>query len=382
MADINILTYGATPDTLCTEPIQNAINACAESGGGRVTCGPGRFLTGSLILQSNVELHLSAGCQLIGSTSIDHYENFTAPGFKAENAPEGYTKHLIRASHAKNISITGPGELNGSGLSFYDTTTFPGPFFKKPTSPRPFMVLFYKCQNIRIENASFIDSPCWTFWLMKCEHVHIHRIHISGDQRMINNDGIDIDSCQNVTISDCIIKTSDDCLVLRSIAQVYDEPGICENVTISNCILDSWCQGVRIGCPGDHIIRNCTFTNLTITSINNGILFEYPHRYLSDGHPGTADIHNILFSNVIIHCKKKPISIRIEDGIKLPRIAHISFTHFNIHSHEPITIQGSPQTPIQDIRLNNITLHTTGDNAIVCKHCHRITLTNVELSNG
>ncbi len=379
----DICEYGACPDgkTMNTAAIQGAIDACHDAGGGRVLCGPGSFLTGSLELKSNVELHLAPGCRVVGSASLDDYEDLVAPGFRGMNSPEMSTKSIIRAADAENIAITGPGEINGSGLAFYNTDEPHGRFFNKPKTERPRMVVFYNCRNIRIEDASFVDSPCWTFWLMKCERVSIYRVRMHADQRMINNDGIDLDSCRDVTVSDCIIKTGDDCLVLRAIQRMYDTPGVCENVTVSNCVLDSWCQGIRVGCPDDSVIRNCTFSNIVINSLWNGILFENPKVYLTEGSRGAADVHNIIFSNIVINCAKMPIGVIVEDGIELVRLGGLSFANFRIQSGEPCMVKGSPETIIRDISFSNVMIETSGDDAIICRHCQGVKLTNVELSN-
>jgi polygalacturonase len=380
----DIIDFGACPDgaTLNTVAIQAAIDACHEAGGGTVNCGPGRFLTGSIELKSNVELYLAAGCQLLGSPRLEDYDDFVAAGFITENSNEGSSKHVIRAVAADNVSITGPGEVNGNGLEFYDTTTATSRFFAKPPTPRPRLVMFYGCHNVRFEDTSYVDSPCWTFWLMKCERVSIHRLRVYGDQRMINNDGIDIDACRDVTISDCILKTADDCLVVRSVNRVYDVPGVCENVTVSNCVLDSWCQGVRVGCPGDGVIRNCTFTNLTIASLSNGIIVENPKRYLRDGAVGTADVHDILFSHVTITCGREPIRVFIEDGIKLVGVRRLTFSDFRIRSGGAIRIDGSPETAIEDVRLSSISLATTAPEPIIVRHCRGLKLSDVEFASA
>ncbi|MCK4983545.1 MAG: hypothetical protein KAS17_11510, partial [Victivallaceae bacterium] len=93
-----------------------------------------------------------------------------------------------------------------------------------PEIPRPRMILFYECRNVKIEDTSFVDSPCWTIWLIACEQVNIHRVKVIGDQKIINNDGIDIDSCRNVTISDSFLKTGDDCIIIRAIQPVLEKP--------------------------------------------------------------------------------------------------------------------------------------------------------------
>ncbi|MBN1293490.1 MAG: right-handed parallel beta-helix repeat-containing protein [Candidatus Latescibacteria bacterium] len=375
--------FGALPDgkTINTKTMQYAIDACHLAGGGIVYCGPGRYVTGSLMLKSNVEFHLANGCTIIGSTSLTDYYELMADGFRGKNAPEGSSKSLFFAIEAENIAITGSGEINGSGLAFYNTDDFAGRFFRKPNTARPRIVTFYKCRNVRFEGVDYIDSSCWTFWLMKCERVSIHRVKISGDQRMINNDGIDLDSCRDVTVSDCSFKTGDDCLILRSISQVFDTPGICENIAITNCTLDSWCQGIRVGCPGDNVIRNCTFSNLVINSAGNGIVFVNPKRYLPKDSSVRADIHDILFSDIIIDCAGSPITLLVENGITLQRLSDLSFSHFRVRSGLPIQVEGCPETIIRNVSFNDMGITTSGENAIICHFCEDIKFDNMELSN-
>lgn len=380
----NVTDYGAVADsqTLNTAAIQEAIDACHDAGGGIVRVPAGTFVTGSLALKSRVELHLEPGSVLRGSTDLADYPDFTSPGFHHERAPERSSKALVHASEAEHIAITGPGTLDGAGLAFY-----PGPppatgKHPKPDTPRPRLVMFHNCRDVRIEDATFLDSSCWTCWLMQCERVHVNRIKIRGDRRMRNNDGLDIDACRDVTISDCIIRTEDDSLVLRAIQRLYETPAVCENVVVSNCILDSACQGVRVGCPRDGTVRHCTLTNLIIRSTNNGIVFENPHRYLPSGSTATADVHDIQFSNVSIECARTPIKVIVEEGIRLPRLANLAFSDFRIRSGDPLTFVGNPETPVENVRLSNIDIETTGEDAIACRHCRNIKLSGVELSNG
>lgn len=380
----DIRDYGACADgrTGNTAAIQRAIDACHAAGGGRVLCGPGTFVTGSLQLRSRVDLHLSLGCRLVGSTDRADYVKLVAPGYRHEQAPEKSGISLLIAIEAEDFAISGPGEINGSGPAFYDTTSVLWDrFYGKPDSPRPHMLMAYKCRNFRIADAAFNDSPLWTFWLMQCQGVSIRHIRMQADQKMINNDGIDLDMCRDVTISDSRFKTGDDCIVLRSMRHLYETDQPCENVTVSNCVLDSWCQGVRVGCPGDGVIRNCAFSNLIITGLGNGIVFNNPKRYLPEGNPGSADIRDILFSNVVIDCQGVPVKMDVDEGISLPHLGGVSFSNFRIKSGQPILIQGSPETIIRDVSFNNVTVETAGNDAIICRYCQGVLLTNVELAN-
>lgn len=381
----DVSEFGARADgrTLSTRAIQEAIDACHGGGGGRVVCGPGVWVSGTLTLRSHVELHLTAGCTLRGSTELGDYADLEAPGFDSARPPERSSKSLIRAIEAEGIAITGAGTIDGAGLAFYDLDQAgENGKLPKPPRPRPRGVMFYRCRDVRIEDATFVDAPCWTLWLMQCARVQVHRVKVRGDRRMRNNDGIDIDGCRDVTVSDCVFNTEDDCVVLRAMQRLYDTEAICENVVVSNCVLESGCQGVRVGCPGDGTVRDCTLTNLVIHSTGNGIVFDNPHRYLPEGRPGSARVHDIQFSNVVMRCARTPIKISVEDGIELPRLGGLRFADFRIQSGEPCRVTGNAQTRIRDVHFSGVRIETAGEDAIICRHCEGVRLDDVELTSA
>lgn len=378
----DIADYGACADgkTVNTEAIQKAIDACFEAGGGQVVCGPGTWVTGGVALKSRVELHLVRGCYLVGSSNLADYQTFEAEGFDQERAPERSALGLIWATYAEDFAITGAGTIDGAGLAFYEDPKGEGKL-EKPETPRPRSGMFFKCRNFHITEVTFVDSPCWTLWLMQCEYVHVDNITITGNSRMRNIDGIDVDACRHVTISNCRMDTEDDCLAFRAIQHLYDDPAVCEYVTVTNCVLKTGTQGVRVGCPGDGVIRHCTFSNLVIDSQVNGINFDNPLRYLPPGNSGSADVSHIQFSNVMIRCKRKPIRLFVADGIALPRLSDLSFSDFTIESGDSCLVQGSKETPIRNVRFNNVAIQTTGEDAILCRNCEGVDLAHVVLSN-
>lgn len=378
--------FGAVADgkTLNTTALQAAIDACHAAGGGVVNCGAGDYLTGSLELKSNVELHIPAGGRIVGSADPDHYTALRAEGFRHERAPEKTADYLIAARSARNIAITGAGEINASGPAFYDPAAGLSPggkFASGKPARRPRLLMLHRCTDVRIENATFVDSPCWTFWLMRCERVSIRGIRILGDLRMINNDGIDLDACRDVTISDCFIRTDDDCIVVRAIQSVHEDPAVCEHIAVTNCVLESTCQCIRISCPSDHITRNCVFSNLTLRSRVNGINFDFPNRYLSPGSSGRADVSSMTFSNLLIECGGHPVRIEVQPGIRLARVAGLSFSNIRATGGGMCIVKGNAETCIEDVVFSNVRVQTAGEQALLCSCCRGLRLDNVELVN-
>jgi len=380
--DFDIREFGGTPDgeTLNTGPLQRAIDACHKNGGGRVVCGPGTWMTGSVELKSHVNLHLAPGSRIVGSGRIEDYTPLVADGFFTEKGPEKSAHGLLWAADARDLEITGSGTVDGAGLAFYDDSGGTDKL-NKPETPRPRIGMFYRCRDLRIEGVTLVDCACWTLWLMQCERVRVRGIVIRGNRRMRNVDGIDVDACRDVSINDCLMDTEDDCIAIRAIRPLYTSPAVCENVVVTNCVLKSGCQGVRVGCPGDAVIRDSAFSNLVIESAGNGILFQNPRVNLPPDSPARADISNIVFSNVVIRCNRWPIKLSVETGIKLKRLSDISFSNFRIHSGGPCIIQGCPETIIRNIRFSNMKIETTGDDAIQCRYCDGIQMNGVELCN-
>jgi hypothetical protein len=162
---------------------------------------------------------------------------------------------------------------------------------------------------------------------------------------------------------------------------MFDESAPCEYVTVTNSTLDSWCQGIRVGCPGDGVIRNVVFSNLTIRSDNHGISIENPKRYLPSGTSGSADIHDLLFDNISIEAANLPVRVTVETGISLRRLSGLTFSSIRTRSGGAFTVTGCPETIIRDVRLSNVVISSSSASALVTDYCEGIELDGVRLES-
>ena len=357
--------------------IQKAIDETTAKGGGRVVLEAGTYLSGTIHLKSNIELHLSPGAVILGAPQWDAYEDFDDPGLN-EVVPEKSRKCLIACQNSENVSITGSGEINGQGLEFFDKNV-PDGIFVKPDFPRPRMVQFFNCRNVTVDGCSFVDSPNWTFWFTACSEVRVSRIRVETDPRILNSDGIDIDGCSRVTVSDSFFNTGDDCLILRAIRRKQDIPAICEQVAVTNCVLNSHCQGIRLGCPSDDTIRNCSFSNIIFKGGGNGIHGIQSFRYLRKNCNGYLRMSDIAFRNFDITTGQHPIRVGCEDGLRLRGMERLTFEDFRIQGEKPIIFFGNAETVLKNISLCDFTGTINGNVPIELKYVNGLNLRNVTL---
>jgi polygalacturonase len=223
--EFNILRYGAVGDGVAkdTEAIQRTIDVCAQNGGGTVRVPAGTYLTGTIQLRSHINLHLEEGAVLLGSTERSDYRAELGSPNRQHDGTEipdwssnAGREHLIVARNEKDVAITGHGTINGQGKVFfgYDGSGREGVAFG-PKGWRPFrMIAFVECRDVKVQDVSLIDASGFSLWPLGCDTVAIRGITIRSHGP--NTDGIDIDCCQNVRISDCSVTTGDDAIALKS----------------------------------------------------------------------------------------------------------------------------------------------------------------------
>ena len=287
-----------------TEAMQRTIDACASAGGGRVLVTPGLYRTGTLYLRDNVELHISAGGTLLGSPDRSDYSADDAfPECRAFEFERVTGAHLIIGHGLRNVAITGCGTIDGNSRAFFDGLEHA----EQPASYRYStwnaslrewrpgqMIWLCRCRDVAVRDIRLRNSTYWSLMLYGCEDVRIRGLNIRNPPATPNGDGIDIDCSRNVTVSDCIIVTADDCITLRSDPSALGEARACEHVTVTNCLLSTPANCIRVG-VGDGEIRNCSFNNLDFIDSRVGI--NMVSRYPRVGKRGTL-IENIAFSDL------------------------------------------------------------------------------------
>ena len=344
----DVRDYGARPDgkTLCTKSIQKAIDECAERGGGTVYLPPGTFLSGTLIMRSNVTLTLDSGCTLLGSTDLKDYPPIVQ-AFRSYT--DNYTdKSLIYGENLQRIAITGSGTIDGQGRPF-----------KGPYKVRPYMIRFIQCRNVLVKDVTIRNSPMWVQHYLACDDVRIDGITVRSRVNG-NNDGIDIDSCHRVIISNCNVSSGDDAIVLKSTSA---RP--CRDVTVSNCVLSSHCNALKMGTESNGGFENIVITGCTIYDTRlAGIALE-----IVDG--GTMD--RIVVSNITMNKVGAPIFIRLgnrarpfkkdmeKPGMGVMRNVTISNIEATGANPTGCAISGLPGHAIENVTLSNIRLSFAGN---------------------
>ena len=363
----NIKDFGAVGDgtTLNTSSIQSAIDK-AHKTGGTVLIEGGVYKSGSIILKSNVNLQIDAGATLLASENISDYQAFDNLDYcDSSMAPRRSNSCFILIGDSHNVSITGMGKIDCNGEHFIkpleNGKDLPCAYTRIDGFTPPRVVFCVCSKNIKIEDITMINQPAgWSYWIHGCESVNIRGIKINADVRYPNNDGIHINCSRFVTVSDCNIVCSDDCIVLRANSVTLKENKLCEQVSVTNCNLTSYSACVRIGWVNDGVIRDITLSNLCIKDSATGVSLYIPkllrnERNTDVGRESTV-IENISFSNVAMdRVAGYPIYMKLADkeGVNIKSVKGIRFSNVSVTSAQFPYIDGRKNLKIKDVCFEN-----------------------------
>jgi hypothetical protein len=306
----NVRGYGAKGDgtTVDTAALQRAIDACNADGGGTVLVPAGTFLIGTVELKSNVTLHIAASGKLLGSTRAQDYHAVEAIPLHGDSTLEDGNWALLYGVHADNVTIEGTGTIDGQGLQFHSPERGTPPPSGLGGSRRPYHLLLYQCENLRVRDINLLDSAYHSVRVIESHRVHMDGLYIYNRVNG-NNDGFHFISCEYVLVSNCTVLSQDDACALF---------GSCRFVTITNSSFSTrWsCFRFGGGVAQDVAVSNCILHQV----------FGCPIKF--HGVPGSR-FENMSFSNLVLDEVTGPICISL--GPREPRRA------------------GSGPTPVDDV---------------------------------
>lgn len=369
----DVRNYGATGvrKDNCTKAFRDAIEACTGAGGGTVQVPAGEYTVGTVQLRDNVTLHLEAGATLFASQQPTDY-------VKDSHA-------LIFAENVKNISVIGKGTIDGLARYDYDNVRGADPeiakvqeiarqagiemkrYYRSREAMNIFLFVLNDCTNIQLHDISIMNAPLWTVRLNDCDRVNVRGVYIYSDlEKGVNADGIDICSSKNVVISDSIITTADDAIVLKAIARNGKKANVVENVTVTNCVLTSSSTALMIGTETEADIRHVIFSNCVIRNSNKGFGIN-----VQDG----AVVSDVIFSNLTIETSRrhwnwwgdsemcKFVLKKRTDDAALGQIRDIFIDNIIVSARGTSTITGHADQPLENIRMSNVRLFMEVENA-------------------
>jgi polygalacturonase len=402
----NVRAFGAKGDgrTLDTAAINTTIEAAAAAGGGTVRFPAGVYLSVSIHLKSNIALYLDQGATIVAAKP--------APGV-AYDAPEPnpwdkyqdfghshWRNSLIWGEGLENVSILGPGLIWGEGLvrgggesrtqAQNDAlrnvqTTGPTSPFGYP-NPRDAVepgwankaISLKLCRNVLIRDVSILHGGHFAILATGVDNLTIDNVKIDT-----NRDGIDVDACRNVRISNCSVNSPfDDGICLKS-SYGLGFARATENVTITNCQVSGYDEGtflagtykrdynkyshnsttgrIKFGTESNGGFRNITITNC---------VFDYSRGLALESVDGGL-LEDVVISNITMRdITNAPIFIRLGNRARGPKetthmgaIRRVLISNIVVYNADPkyaSIISGIPGHAIEDLKLSNIRIYYQG----------------------
>lgn len=329
----DIKNYGAVGDgqTLNTAAFEKAITACNAAGGGTVLIPPGLWLTGPIVMKSNVNLYADRGALITFTTDHTQYP-----------ITNGRTQLPISGNNLENVAITGEGIFDGGGDTWRPlkkskaTPSLWNDMLKKggvvskdgnmywPTEEamngedylknlkskpnltaqdylptrdflRPNMVNIQNSRNVLFDGPTFKNAPQFALNPHGCTNMIIRNVTINNEYSAQNGDGIDISECKNVLIYHCTVNAGDDGICMKSSGKgdALNNPAL-KNIIIADCIVYHAHGGFVIGSNTDGGMQNVYVTNCNYVNTDVGIRVKS-----SRGRGGP--VHDIYIDNVYMH---------------------------------------------------------------------------------
>ena len=419
---LNISDLGAVADgqTLNTKVFAQGIEQLAAQGGGKLVVPAGIYLSGPIVLKSNINLHLEEGALLRFSNNLDLYP-LVESYFEGKAAWR--CQSPLSAVGQENIAITGPGVIDGNGQAWRpvkqgkmtanqwrDLVNSGGVLVDKdrmwfPTEKaaegwrqsssnlpqldsfeeykaikdylRPVMVSLIDCDKVLLDGPTFQNSPAWNIHPLMCRNLTVRNLTVRNPWYSQNGDGLDVESCKNVVIYNNNFDVGDDAICFKSGKDKQGrERGIpTENVVVKNNVVYHGHGGFVIGSEMSGGVRNVHVSDCTFMGTNIGIRFKS-----NRGRGGVVE--NIYISNInMIDIPTEPIRFNMFYGGKAPVLDDGS-SSLPLVDKEAKAHEVSEETPsFRNIHVKNIVANGFG-NAALFMGLPEMKLENVTLENA
>lgn len=383
--------YGAKSDTVTvnTSFIQKAIDDCAAKGGGIVSFKPGTYVTGSLFVKSNVQLHIGEGVQLLGSQHLADYPEMKSriAGIETE-----WPAALINIIDAKNAAVTGKGVVNARGKFCWDMYWAMRKEYDAKglrwivdyDAKRVRTLLVQNASDITIKNLAFKNAGFWTVQLLYADHLTVDGVIIKNneDGSGPSTDGVDVDSSSWVLIENCDIDCNDDNFCLKA-GRDWDGLRVnkpTEYVVIRKSIARRGAGLVTLGSETSGGIRHILATDLVAKHTDNGLR-------LKSATTRGGVIEDIYFLNSVLDSVSNVFQFNLNwypaySYSELPK----GYSYDSVPAHWKAMLQkvmpaskGIPQA--KDFYIGNIKA-TNAKNAFVASGLEQSTLKNFNFFNS
>jgi polygalacturonase len=379
--EYDVRDYGATGDgtTIDSPAIQRAIDAAAAAGGGTVVLPTGTYASYSIHLRSHLALRLEAGATLLAAESTEeHGYDAPEPGPGNEYQDFGHShwhNSLLWGEDVEGVSIFGPGLIDGRGL----WRGLRPPLGPAP-SPRPGnkAIALKNARNVLLRDLCILRAGHFAILASGVDNLTISGLKIDTER-----DGIDVDCCRNVRISDTSVNTpNDDAIVLKA-SYALGELRATEDVTITNCMVSGFQAGsmldgsyrpstvpapdregpagrLKLGTESNGDFRNITISN---------VVFEHSRGLALESVDG-SNLEDIAISNLTMrHVSNAPLFLRLGARLRAPAgtqvgtLRRVSIDNVVVHDADPrypSIISGVPDHPVEDVRISGVRIVSRG----------------------
>ena len=356
------------------EEIQQAIAACSQQGGGKIIIPPGVFrCNGPIHLASRIELHFQEGCFLKFSPNPELY--LPQVQTRWEGVELWNYSPMIYGNGLSDVAITGKGIISGGSeirLTWKELQRETQqrvrrleeehiPVEKRVFGPgdhlRPALLQLMNSERILFEDFSLVDNAFWMIHPVYCKDITIRRLNL--DCMLINNDGIDLDSCERVLVEDSVFRNGDDAVVIKS---GRDQDGLrvgrpTRKVVIRNCVFAEVLHGFAIGSELSGGAEDIFVQNITMKKV----LYEALSFKSTCGRGGV--IKNIEISDITVeHAGNHLVCMdnnyqKERHGDAITLFKNITIRNLSCrYAKNAFRLFGKEELPFENINLQNVTI--------------------------